>query len=267
MAWKRSLKQTVASGELVCGFEVMSCSPILVEMVGYCGFDFVFIDTEHVPIGSDLDLVHLIRAAEASHAMPIVRVKENSEPCIRGALEAGAQGVIVPHVRTKEDAEQAVRHARYPLKGRRGTSSCVRAARYQCGDFSLQEYVRHSNDETMLIALFEDRECILNLDSILQVDGIDAYCFGPLDYAMTLGIDLTTDAKNTRVLEAFGRILEAARQKRVPMLSAVIPATAERSRQLMEMGVNFQLFGTDLDLLSASLNTIVKGTLADARRK
>ena len=86
------LKQALSEGKLVCGCAVMSRSPVIVEMLGYSGFDFVFIDTEHTPIGSDQTLENLIRAAEVSNTVPIVRVKENKEHYIRNALEAGANG-------------------------------------------------------------------------------------------------------------------------------------------------------------------------------
>ena len=89
---ENSLKRDLAAGKMVCGCAVMSRSPLIVEMLGYTGFDWLFIDTEHVPIGSDTTLEHLIRAAEASNIVPVVRVKENREQYIRNALEAGAQG-------------------------------------------------------------------------------------------------------------------------------------------------------------------------------
>ena len=104
---ENTLKRDLAEGKAVYGCAVMSRSPIIVEMLGYTGFDWLFIEPEHVPIGSDMTLEHLIRAAEASNIVPIVRVKENREQYIRNALEAGAQGVVVPHVATKEDAEKA----------------------------------------------------------------------------------------------------------------------------------------------------------------
>ena len=66
------LKQALSDGKVVCGCAAMSCDPMIIEMMGYTGFDFVFIDTEHTPIGSDQNLEHLIRAAEVSGVFPIV---------------------------------------------------------------------------------------------------------------------------------------------------------------------------------------------------
>ncbi len=80
----KDLKQALADGKVVCGCAAMSCDPKIIEMLGHTGLDFVFIDTEHAPIGSDLNLEHLIRAAEVSGIFPIVRVKENSGHYIHG---------------------------------------------------------------------------------------------------------------------------------------------------------------------------------------
>jgi len=114
---ENTLKKDLAAGKITCGYAVMSRSPLIVEMLGYSGFDWLFIDTEHVPIYSDMTLENMIRAAEASEVVPIVRVKENREQYIRNALEAGAMGVVVPHVATKEDAERMVSYANFPPKG------------------------------------------------------------------------------------------------------------------------------------------------------
>ena len=114
---ENKLKRDLAAGKTCRGVAVMSHSPLVVEMLGYTGFDWLFIDSEHAPIYSDTVLENLIRAAEVSGTVPIVRVKENREQYIRNALEAGAMGVVVPHVATKEDAERAVSYARFPPQG------------------------------------------------------------------------------------------------------------------------------------------------------
>ena len=145
---ENKLRRALSEGKVVCGLAVMSRSPILV-LISF------FVDTEHVPIGNDRTLENLIRAAEVSDIVPIVRVKENREHYIRNALEAGAQGVVIPHVATREDAEKAVKYARFPLKGIRGADPTVRSARYRCGDFNWGEFIAKNNEEAMVIPLPE----------------------------------------------------------------------------------------------------------------
>ena len=261
----RTLKMDLAEGKVVCGVAVMSRSPIIVEMLGYTGFDFVFIDTEHTPIGSDMTLENLIRAAEASHIAPIVRVKENREHHIRNALEAGAQGVVIPHVATGEDAENAVRYARFPLRGVRGADPTVRSARYRCGEFNWEEFILKSNEEAMVIPLLEDKEFLPNLEDILSVDGIDALCFGPTDYALSLGLNLLYDFNHPKIVEAFEAVVQGAKKKGLPVLSAVNPPTVEQSKKMVEMGVRFQLLGMDIGLISNAFNTLMQDVASKVR--
>jgi 4-hydroxy-2-oxoheptanedioate aldolase len=265
MAGDKTLKNDLAEGKLVCGVAVMSRSPIIVEMLGYSGLDFVFIDTEHTPIGSDVTLENLIRAAEASDIAPIVRVKENREHYIRNALEAGAQGVVIPHVASREDAEKAVKYARFPLRGIRGADPTVRAAKYRCGEFNWDEFIIRSNHETMVIPLLEDKEFLSNLDAILSVEGLGALCFGPTDYALSLGLNLLYDFNHPKIVEAFEAVVQGAKDKGLPVLSAVNPPTVEQSRKLLGMGVKFQLFGTDIAHISATFQTLMQQVVSKVK--
>ena len=260
-----TLKRDLAAGKLCAGFVLQSHSPMAVEMFGYSGFDFLFIDTEHTPIGSDAALENLIRAAEASGIVPLVRVKENREQYIRNALEAGAMGVVVPHVATAEDAERAVSYACFPTRGVRGADPTVRSARYRCGDFNWGEFIEHSNREAMVIPLLEDKEFLDNLDEILEVEGLGAISFGPTDYALSLGLNLLYDFNNEQIVTAFEKVIQGARKKNLPILSAVNPATVEQSRKLSEMGVNLQLFGSDVALLSSAINQVMTEVVSKVR--
>src|SRR5262245_37738773 len=126
----RILKEQIAAGEVVVGmFALLSSAPV-VEIIGEGGFDAVLIDTEHAPgsaYGADLE--GLVRAADAVGMASLVRTTENTHGMILKALDAGAQGVLVPHVRTAEEARRAVGAARYPPLGSRSAAPIVRAAR------------------------------------------------------------------------------------------------------------------------------------------
>jgi len=264
---ENKLKSALSEGKVVCGLAVMSRSPIMVEILGYSGFDFCFIDTEHTPIGSDLTLEHLIRAAEASGITPVVRVKENREHYIRNALEAGAQGVVVPHVATREDAERAVSYARFPLRGIRGADPTVRSARYRPGEFNWEEFIRRSNEEAMVIPLLEDKEFLANLNAILSVEGIDAACFGPTDYALSIGLNLLYDYNHPKLAEAFDAVLKGAGARGIPVLSAVNPPTVEQAERLKEQGVRFLLFGTDIGHISATFHALVRDVVSKVKER
>jgi len=265
MVRKNTLKRDLAAGKVVCGCVVTSRSPVIIEMLGYTGFEWVFIDTEHVPIESGLVLENLIRASEASNLVPLVRVKENAEHYIRNALEAGAQGVVIPHVATKEAAERAVKYARFPLRGVRGADPTVRSARYKCGDFNWEEFIKESNEEIMVIPLLEDKEFLDNLEDILSVDGIDGVCFGATDYALSLGLNLLYDFEHPKLKSAFEAVVECASRKGIPILAAVNPCTIEQSKKLADMGVRLQHFSSDLAIISGAFNTLMKEVISKVK--
>jgi 4-hydroxy-2-oxoheptanedioate aldolase len=263
---KNKIKRALAEGKVVCGCVVSSRSPVIIEMLGYTGFEWLFIDTEHVPIESGLELENLIRAAEASDICPIVRVKENAEHYIRNALESGAQGVVVPHVATKAEAERAVRYARFPTTGIRGADPTVRSARYKCGDFNWEEFIRESNEEVMVIALLEDKEFLDNLEEIVSVEGIDAVCFGPTDYALSIGLNLMYDFDHPKIKTAFEAVVACAKSHGKPILSAVNPCTVEQSSKLSEMGVKMQHFSSDLNIIGGAFKTLMDDVVSKVKQ-
>ena len=155
----------------------------------------------------------MIRAADNYDVAAIVRVPHNAPDVICKVLDTGASGIIVPGVTTREDADQAVRSAKYGTLGMRGVGS-GRARGY--GQLMpVKGYAPAANAETLIVALLEDIRVLDNLDGILAVDGIDVFVVGPNDFSQSMGLVGQTDhprfqeARNTitdRVLEA-GRIM------------------------------------------------------------
>ena len=152
-----TLKEKMAHGP-VFGMTVYTGSVGIVETLGYWGYDFVFLDTEHVPMGVGPDMEKLVMAAKLSGVSPLVRVTGCNEIEIRKALEMGAEGVIIPHVRTEEDAKLCIRAGKFPMEGRRGADATVRSARYASRGFDWNKYVEDSNSNTMIIPMAEDFE-------------------------------------------------------------------------------------------------------------
>jgi 4-hydroxy-2-oxoheptanedioate aldolase len=172
------------NGEVVLGPFVYFMDPGVVELLGYVGFDFVLLDMEH----SSMDLQNvenMIRAAEVSGTTPVVRVPDNNHKFILRVLEAGAQGIVVPHVFTAVEAMEIVKHMKYAPQGRRGIGR-QRAAMYGIADAA--EYYAWANREIMVGIMVEDREAVENIDEIAQVDGVDLIFVGPGDLSATLGV-------------------------------------------------------------------------------
>lgn len=161
-------------------------SPDLVEIAGYTGYDFAWIDAEHGTMGLG-DINHLIRAADASGIDAIVRVPDHSPSFIQRVLDAGATGVMVPHVRTAEDAAAIVAAAKFEPQGTRGACPATRAVGHLTDDWAADRL--RADRDTLVFGLIEDVEGVENAGAIAAVPGLDGLVFGPFDLAMALGLD------------------------------------------------------------------------------
>lgn len=243
---KKTLKTLLEQRKVLAGMAIYSGSPALVEILGYSGFDFVFIDTEHSSLGVDSNLENMIRAAEVSGLIPLVRVKGNDENLIRNALEFGAQGVVVPRIRTKEELQKAIQAGKFPLEGLRGTAAEVRAARFGTGNFKLSEYVKESNENTMVIPIAEHIDFYNNIEEIMSLDGLKLINFGPTDLAMSLGLPLLYQTDHPQIKEAFEKLVSTAKEKDKFLMGPVAPPTLERAKELAEAGLQMLIFRNDI---------------------
>ena len=125
-------KAKLAEGQVAFGAIVSRFSPDIVEIFGTIGFDFVMIDCEHGPMNLD-QVEHMVRAAESFEITPITRIPNHEESTILRFLDRGVQGIIVPHINTKSDAESVAQSARYYPDGRRGMAGSGRAHDYGAG--------------------------------------------------------------------------------------------------------------------------------------
>lgn len=240
------LRKALAGDKPIFGMACYSLAPASLEIMGHSGFDFVFIDCEHTPLNIDTGLENLLRAADYSGLGTIVRVKGNDEHMIRNAFEIGADAVCIPHVRTAADAEQAVRSAKFPPWGIRGAAGDVRSAHYGAGDFDWQEYVEQSNRDSLVIPLAEDREFFENIDSILDVEGVDMVNIGPTDLAMALGLKLLYRMDVPEIQSRFDMMLKKANEKGIHVMCPASPTTADQARKLADAGTKAILLRNDL---------------------
>ncbi|MFX0138842.1 MAG: HpcH/HpaI aldolase/citrate lyase family protein, partial [Candidatus Hodarchaeota archaeon] len=136
----------------------------IVEIMADAGFDWLCVDIEHSVIDY-FDAEKLIATIQAKGLFPYVRVGENNPRIIKRMLDAGALGIIVPMVNSKEDAVKAVNAVKYPPEGKRG----VGLARAQDYGFGFDDYAKDINQKTKVIAQIEHIKAIQNLENILAV--------------------------------------------------------------------------------------------------
>lgn len=218
------LKARLNAGETLFGVFLGIPAPSMAEIAGWAGFDFVFADTEHGP-GHSESAVGMVRAAEAGGTEALVRVTSSERTQILRALDAGASGVLVPQVNSKEEAERAGAAAHYPPDGVRGIAFSIRAARY--GLRKPAEYLAAAKEETLVCVQVESGQAVERVAEIASVPLIDVLFVGPTDLSMNLGHP--GDPTHPEVEEAIDRIFEAALASgKVPAILANDVPTAEK---------------------------------------
>ena len=144
--------ERLRGGERLLGGGV-STSPVAAEILGDCGFDWLFVDAETLPLSMP-DIQHTIRAAQACGVAAVVRLNTDQPGDIRQVLDMGAAGVVIPLVKSVAQARRIVGAAKYPPLGERGMA----AGRAQAYGAKLKEYLARANTETAIIVMVEDAE-------------------------------------------------------------------------------------------------------------
>lgn len=245
------LKETMEKRP-VFGIQIMSGAPSAVEVLAKNGYDYALLDAEHTPLNVT-ELKDMVAAARLTGISPIVRVTGPYPVEIRKAFEMGAEGVIIPHIKTREEMELCVRSAKFPPIGRRGYDCAVRSAGYGAGEYDANEYIERSNKTELVIPMAEDFEFIDNIEQILSVPGVDAVSFGPADFALSKNIRVFYKMDMPEVKEALDRILQETAKRNIRVMAPCLPSTGEMVRYMSRIGVRMLSVGTDLGRLGTSL--------------
>lgn len=196
------LRKELAARSVVFGTWVQTPSAEVVEILSWSGWDFVILDLEHGPYGAEA-LPHLIRAAEASEAAPLVRVPQAALEQVGKALDLGAAGIVIPGVTSAAAASSAVHLTRFPPHGGRGASPSTRQLHYSAIPFAT--LTAPDAPQPLVVLQVEARLATSDLGSILAVAGVDVVFVGPYDLSTSLGLPGQFD--HPRVREAITEIV------------------------------------------------------------
>ena len=175
----------IEAGETPAGFTIRFPSATLVEMVGRLECDFVMFDAEHGPF-TTADIEEMCRACDAAGLTPMARVPNIHHSTILRFLDRGVMGIMGPHVNTAAQAHSLAAACRYVPEGRRSFGS-GRGSHFG-RVASKTAYMRHFNENVIVIAQLEDVAILDELDDILRVDGVDYFNSGAQDIAQSLGL-------------------------------------------------------------------------------
>jgi len=208
------------------------------EIMADAGFDWLCVDMEH-SVTDYFEAQQLIASIQSKGIKAYVRVGENNTRIIKRVLDAGADGIIVPMVNSKEDALKAIDAVKYPPKGKRG----VGLARAQKYGFGFEEYKDNYADDIKLIVQIEHVDAVNNLEEILSLDEIDGTFIGPYDLSGSMGKPGSFEDEDVKkVLLDYER---TAKRHSKLIGTHVVSTDYQKVLEKIEANYNFIAFGFD----------------------
>lgn len=227
-------------------------SPVIAELAGKCGFDWLLFDLEH-GCGSEATLLSNLQATADSSVSRIVRVGAPHVELILRVLDWGADGIMVPHVSSVAEAEQCVLAANYAPRGRRGFSRSVRAYGY-----GLHPPVEGKPlPRPLILAQIETLEGVNNSQAIAAVDGIDSLFVGPSDLTFDLKMHASTKSYETCLSEIVAAAANIGKQ------AGILMRNLDDLSQHQSLGFTWLAVDSDLAILRKGFQQIVQSTGSD----
>src|SRR5882757_7580058 len=225
-------------------------TPLVAESLALVGHDYVCVDQQH-GISSDSSLVAGLMAIAAGGATSLVRVAANDPSMIGKALDSGADGVVIPSVSDRGEAERAVQSCKYAPHGERSIGP-IRAAGSERG---------RAPDPPACIVMAESASAVSNIDEICSAPGVDAVYIGPADLALSLGCAPSLGAAPGVHAEAIAKIVSAC--SRHDVISGIHCGSAQQVIECVKMGIQMVTVSTDSQLLASAatrrLNDVDEG--------
>ena len=246
------LKQLLADNMPVTGSWTLLASPTAADIMAMIGFDYLVIDMEH-GTGDYQMLLHQVYAINAvGKTTPIVRVQSNDAAVIKRVMDAGAEGVMVPGIRTAEDARKAIAATRFPPHGNRSVSF-PRASAYGLDP----DYLGQTENNFVVLIQIETSDAVANIEEILDVPGIDIAFIGPNDLAAELGH--LGDMQHPDVLAATAKVVEAAQARNIAV--GTITGSLAAATAYLDRGYRAITLMSDMALLISGAKDNLEGLL------
>lgn len=244
------LKEKLKNNELTMGTWISIGHPVVVEILSTAGFDWLTIDMEHNAIDNSMMQI-LISTIQSKDKAALVRVSKNEEVAIKHALDAGADGIIVPLVNSGKDARQAVTFTKYPPEGKRGVG-LSRAQKYGTG---FGEYKTWLDKHVVIVAQVEHIDAVNNILEIISTPGIDAIIIGPYDLSGSLGFP--GEYNRPEVVNALKKVENVCLEKNFPMGYHIVPPNLDLLKSTLEKGYKFIAMSTDFNFMGENARNIM----------
>lgn len=257
-----NLKQKLSNNQNIYGTCILSTSPIWSKAVKGSGLDFVFLDTEHIPMDRT-ELTFLCQVYSANGLSPIVRIPSPDPYAACMAKDAGAMGVLAPYIENIGQIQQMVGATKYrPLKGERLQNVLLGKEELSV---ELKTYLDHFNQDSLCLINIESTIAVERLDELLSVPGLDGIIIGPHDLSINMGLPEQYDHPDFE--KTVKEIINKARSKGIAA-GIHFPAHPNYQIKWIKEGANIVLHSSDLRLFSQKLSedmNIIKDAVGDSQ--
>ena len=233
-----NIKEKLQLGQEVYGTWCMLPSPEVIDVIAKSGLDFVIIDMEHGAMNYSTAQQMTI-AAQAEGCNAIVRTPRKDESNILKSLDIGSDGIIIPHVNSKSEANSCIQYAKYPPIGNRSYSPYTRCGGYKTNP----NFFNISNKNSFVSIIIEDKEGLDNIESIVDNNFIDMVYIGTYDIASSLGCSVE-DKQVLNELERCAKII-----KKYNKSVGCLYHNKKELNFFQSIGVNFLVYGVDSRIL------------------
>ena len=210
-----------------------------IELMSQIGLHVVWFDLEHGP-QTMADAVSLGRLATHLGMVPLVRIPELSRTYVQVLLDGGIRIVVVPDIRSAQQARDLVELGKYPPVGRRGLSSTIAGQGFQMTD--PQRDLERENEDVQLMVMIESDEAYDQLDEIVAVDGLDMVSVGPSDWSTSLGL-FGDEAKRIQTPK-IDRVIEAS--VNAGKIVAMNASSLDEADHYYDLGARVLFVGVDI---------------------
>lgn len=242
------LFERLRDGETLIGTHVTCNDPLLTEIIGNAGFDYLWIDTEHTYIEKTMLINHLI-AARACRIPAFVRIPWNDQVQAKPILDMGADGIVFPMIKAAADAEYAIKSCMYPPDGFRGYGP---RRSTQFGKYSTKDYINGVHKKIVKLIQIETKEAVENIDSIVSIPDLSIIVIGPMDLSGAFGKLAQTN--DPEIQDVYRYVAKKGRDAGKPVLVSTGSYSAENIRFWSSIGVNMITIGNEPSYISEGLS-------------
>jgi len=252
---KRALREGRASYGTWLSLGDLCATRVLARM----GFDWLTLDLEHAPIDWSQAATIFAAVADAGCA-PIARVPQGSHDYIKRVLDAGAWGIVAPMINTVEQAQVAIRAAKYPPLGNRSLGGTLHALNF---DTTAAEYYRRANDEILVVLQTESPEGVANAEEIYRLPGIDVAFVGPADLRAQMRSSDGSEATDAQFEAMIGRVVAAG--KSAGIATGILSFEPGDALARAKQGMQFIGVGSELRMMTAKAREVIEALAIPGR--